>query len=562
MPKWVNKVQLYVSTTAGGTYTATGPQLLKAGTVTITGLTVGSTYYFKWAGVAYTGTVGTLSASNSTTVQGIAPVDISGLTANLATMNANTANAFANANAAFAQANTASAYASSIVASSPDMFSNPGFEDDSFWTLTGSSIYSTAQSHTGLRNVITGGALGEILSPLFPTIAGTAYRVTYWVYSGSVPAGGIRVANSAGATIGGLQLALTNTGNTWQKVVYEFVIPAGVTQFRIRWASSSGTWRLDDVSLLDITDIYYASLNSEAAYDQANTATSDAANAAANAATAQSTANGKSTTYRSADAAPTTGLPGIYREGDLWFQYVGGVIVGQWRFTSGSFSSQPIDNAVIANLDAGKINTGLLSADRIGVGSLDAKVLTANTAYAYELIVPGSIVANLMDVGSVTAGAIAVGAIQAIHMDVDSVTSNAIASGNILTNHIGAGQVVTSHLAADVGGQLDISANDSVNIIVGQIGAVSNTATATADSLDDMQTFYQFGPTGAVISSPDSLTALALRNDRIEILQSGAVVSYWNAGQMFVKSFVGEEVILGNHKIEKYGTGTVVRSLS
>ena len=83
----------------------------------------------------------------------------------------------------------------------------------------------------------------------------------------------------------------------------------------------------------------------------------------------------------------------------------------------------------------------------------------------------------------------------------------------------------------------------------------------TASNLEEMQTFYSFGPDGAEISSPGSAHALALRNDSIAMLESGQVVSYWNAGTMYVTSLVGESVVLGNHQIVKYGTGTVVRAL-
>ena len=86
-------------------------------------------------------------------------------------------------------------------------------------------------------------------------------------------------------------------------------------------------------------------------------------------------------------------------------------------------------------------------------------------------------------------------------------------------------------------------------------------ATETGEQLESMQTYYAFGTEGAVISKPGSPFAVAVRNDRIEMLESGGVVSYWNSGQMVVKQLVGERVILGNHQIEKSTTGTVVRAL-
>jgi hypothetical protein len=73
--------------------------------------------------------------------------------------------------------------------------------------------------------------------------------------------------------------------------------------------------------------------------------------------TAQSTANGKNTVYYSTSAPGST--PNT--AGDIWWQYSSGIVVGQFVGTGGtSWTSAPIGNAVIANLDAGKITTGFL----------------------------------------------------------------------------------------------------------------------------------------------------------------------------------------------------------
>lgn len=95
----------------------------------------------------------------------------------------------------------------------------------------------------------------------------------------------------------------------------------------------------------------------------------DAAIATAQAAatTAQSTANGKNKVYYS------TGTPGSTANvaGDIWFQYSGGVIIGQWIGAGGtSWTSTTLGNLVIAALDAGKITTGFLSAARIAAHSI------------------------------------------------------------------------------------------------------------------------------------------------------------------------------------------------
>lgn len=156
------------------------------------------------------------------------------------------------------------------------------------------------------------------------------------------------------------------------------------------------------------------------------------------------------------------------------------------------------------------------------------------------------------------------------------VTGPDIEAGSVRAVHIEAGAITANELSPSVGTDLDISANGTVTIIAGaaqDATAAADSAQAAADAalgaadaanegLASMQTYYAFGADGAVISKPGSPFAVAVRNDRIEMLESGGVVSYWNSGQMVVKQLVGERVILGNHQIEKSTTGTVVRALT
>lgn len=188
-----------------------------------------------------------------------------------------------------------------------------------------------------------------------------------------------------------------------------------------------------------------------------------------------------------------------------------------------------------------------------------------------SLVVDGSITAIQLGAESVVAGKIAAQAIATENLQAESITAEILGAGavtarSILTrtitaDHIKVGAIQTNNLSPAVGKELNLTSNGSVTIIAGQIADVQEGLNGTSDSLEDMQTYYKFGSSGAVISMPSSPFALALRNDSIEMLENGNVVSYWNSGTMYVTSFVGEEVILGNHKLEKYSTGTVVRAL-
>ena len=230
-------------------------------------------------------------------------------------------------------------------------------------------------------------------------------------------------------------------------------------------------------------------------------------------------------------------------------------ITGTWTAPAGSFFFRPkmqVIDTVTANIyyiddiRILRVNTSTTIMD----GSIIPDKIAAGA------VVAGKIAANAIAAGSIQAGAVVAGTIAA-----GAVTTNELAAGSVTTNTLAAGAVKTSNISAEVGGQLDISANSSVTIIAGQIAGVQTDADATQSSLETMQTYYSFGPTGAIISTPSSPFAVALRNDRIEMLENGNVVSYWNSGTMYVGQLVGEKVVLGNHQIEKYSTGTVVRSI-
>jgi hypothetical protein len=231
-------------------------------------------------------------------------------------------------------------------------------------------------------------------------------------------------------------------------------------------------------------------------------------------------------------------------------------ISGLWTVPAGSNFARP---RIVVRNDVGNTNVYLIDD------------LTFYKRIPGSLIVDGAITADKIGALEITAGKLSVDAVSASNIQAGAVTAGKVAAGvitalelaagSVLADKIAAGAITTSKLAAEVGKQLDISSNNTVNIIVGQIDTVSTDLNDTSGTLAQMMTYYEFGPTGAIISSPGSPFQLALRSDRIEMLEQGVAVSYWNSGQMHVRSFVGEEVVLGNHKLEKYLTGTVVRAL-
>ena len=127
------------------------------------------------------------------------------------------------------------------------------------------------------------------------------------------------------------------------------------TVYRQNNAPTGGTYKTNDIWIDtdDNNQLYVWNGTTWVTARDGNIAT---AQSAANA--AQSTANGKNTVYYSTSAPGST--PNT--AGDIWFQYSSGIIVAQFSGAGGtSWTSTTIGNAVIANLDAGKITTGILN---------------------------------------------------------------------------------------------------------------------------------------------------------------------------------------------------------
>lgn len=254
-----------------------------------------------------------------------------------------------------------------------------------------------------------------------------------------------------------------------------------------------------------------------------------------------------------ATAASTTTTDSIAESPPLGATYVR--VDGSWLVPDGVFFVRP--GLYMADTTPGNV---YLVDDMLFIKRAAGELIVDGAITAGKLAV-GSVTAEAIEAGAVSADALQAGAVTAEKIAADAVTANAIAAGAITANAIAAGEIETYHLSAAVGASLDISSNESINLIVGDISTNASAISGVAGTVAEMGTYYQFGGDEATISSPGSIYELALSPDGIEIRESGVAVSTWDAGQMIVPSAVVERVVLGNHQIEKYGDGTVVRAL-
>ena len=200
-----------------------------------------------------------------------------------------------------------------------------------------------------------------------------------------------------------------------------------------------------------------------------------AAAAAANAAAiaAQSTADGKNKVYRqgTTPTAPTGG----FAVGDLWFDTANDNRISRWD--GSTWAQYGLGNAAIANLDAGKISTGFLAADRIQANSLDAAKITA-----------GTITTDRFSANTINASVITAGTISGAKLAADSIDGKTITGATVQTSAGGTSKVVLNSSglrAIDSGGTTTVSINtDGTASFSGSITATSFTASGLVDAND------------------------------------------------------------------------------
>jgi len=131
------------------------------------------------------------------------------------------------------------------------------------------------------------------------------------------------------------------------------------------------------------------------AYSLATTANTNSLAAGTLANAAQTTANGKNTAHYSTSTPSGGGTTG-----DIWWQFSGGNIIGQWQYNGSSWVTAPVANTVIANLDAGKITSGIISGIEFNNGSGTFHVYASGVLVATSATVTGSITASSGSIGN------------------------------------------------------------------------------------------------------------------------------------------------------------------
>jgi hypothetical protein len=199
--------------------------------------------------------------------------------------------------------------------------------------------------------------------------------------------------------------------------------------------------------------------------------------------TAQATADGKNKVNYSTSAPSGSGT----NVGDIWWQYSAGIVIGQWSWTGSSWATSPISSAVIANLDAGKITSGIISSIEYNNGSGTFRVTAAGALTATSATITGTITSDSGTIGGFTlsSGGLTAGSSLSI------LSTGQISGGNSQTifygyANIGGGTAGSERLIvtgnSNLNGTLIVSGTGTVQGVFTAVDAGVNTNTNTANA--------------------------------------------------------------------------------
>ncbi len=146
--------------------------------------------------------------------------------------------------------------------------------------------------------------------------------------------------------------------------------------------------------------------------------------------------------------------------------------------------------------------------------------------------------------------------------------SNGYVQTIINTQSAQGSQITAAQDAASLAGQTAqqaaqdaATANAGVSTVQGQVGTLQGQHAATAGEVAMIQTWFRVDAEGGHMGRSDSAFQSHIKPDRFEITQDGVPRAWLEANRLVAPEFVGLTVVLSNHKLEQFGTGTVVRRL-
>ena len=237
--------------------------------------------------------------------------------------------------------------------------------------------------------------------------------------------------------------------------------------------------------------------------------------AAAN--TAVQTANGKNKVTYSTSAPGST----ANTAGDIWWQYTtGNIISGQWTGLGGtSWQANTVGNAVIANLDAGKITSGFIQAARINAGTitstmiattaLDARTITGSTiqtssAATSKVILDTSGLRAINSGGTTTVN---IGSDGSASFNGSETASAFTATGLVDGNDLANNAIVNRHIESLSASKINAGTINAAVITVSNLNADNITAgTITGRAINNGNGTFSVTAAGALVATSANIS--------------------------------------------------------
>lgn len=185
-----------------------------------------------------------------------------------------------------------------------------------------------------------------------------------------------------------------------------------------------------------------------------------------------------------------------------------------------------------------------------------------STMYVDEVVMHMVTVAAMIGDGEIQTAHMSAGSVTADIIAANAIGAEAIAANSIAANHIAAGAIQTNHISPAVGGELDLSANKSLNLLAYEefTQVVDDLGNAVTE-VGIMATALSVTPTAVEITQTNSDFKLSLTSSSVSIYRGADEKSRWDETGLYATQFKGDSVILGLHQIQASPSGTIVKAL-
>ena len=328
-------------------------------------------------------------------------------------------------------------------------------------------------------------------------------------------------------------------------------------------------------------DAINATVQANLAAAQAVIAQSQATIASSQATQAQTSANGKNTVSYGTTNPPTITGKAV---GDLYFAFNGSNnVVAQYTWNGSSWSSNQLTSTVIAQLDAGKITTGVLSAIEISAGSGTQyfHVSPSGVMSAQGVYVRGAIVADSGTFyGSVYAGSGAFGSLSGSlpptltqgwsigSTGLTAVGTGTITGGLIVGSSIAVPSQASPVFSVNAAGQLTATDANITGAITANSGSFTGSIYSTSGTIGGV-TIGSSTLTGGTIQTSSGSTSIKMvgSTNSLDFYTSGSLTGQiypYSSNGIFLQygtSSTNPNILIGSGIVSLYANSSNIINL-